>query len=255
MAKTPFNDYRDELAAQQKTWARKGSIRNLYARWYARIVAHLSPARPAVEIGAGVGNFKAFFPETVATDAIKGGDWIDQTVDARKLPYEPGSVGNFVLIDCLHHLPRPLNFLRAAARALKPGGRIVILDPAGTPWARLILGLFHHEPIDLTQDVFAEDGQPEPKNEGFTFTNQGLATLLFVRGLPETLKRVPELALVSVEHSDFLVWPATGGFSYFGLLPAFLVPPLHAVERVLTWPFASWLTGMRLLVVLERKAA
>ena len=253
MPKPVCKNYADELRHQAQVWARKPGLRALYGHWYARIVAALAPRRPVVEIGAGCGNFKAFFPEASATDAIQGGPWIERIVDARALPYRHGEIGNFVLIDCLHHLPRPLGFLRAAAAALQPGGRIVLFEPACTPWARLVWRLFHHEPVDLRQDLFAEEALPEPENAGLAFTNMGIATLLFVKGRDETLRRLPDLNLVRIEYSDFVVYPATGGFSYLTLVPAFALPALHAAEWVLTRPFASWLTGMRLLVVLEKK--
>jgi SAM-dependent methyltransferase len=253
MAKTPFDDYREELANQREVWQRKSSLRAIYGIWYERIVAALSEHRPVVEIGAGCGNFKASFPEVIATDAIDAGEWIDRVVDARELPFADGEVGNFVMIDVLHHLPRPLSFLRAAAAALQPGGRIVLLEPAATPWARLVLGVCHHEPVDLTQDLFFEDDTPEPSNEGFTFANQAIATLLFVDHPDETFERIPELTPVSVEHSDFVVYPATGGFSYLNMMPARLVHPLYKLERAVTKRTQAR-TGMRLLIALERQA-
>jgi SAM-dependent methyltransferase len=251
MAKKPFDDYKLELAHQQTVWQRKASLRVIYKVWYKRIIAQLTDQRPVVEIGSGCGNFKESFPDAIATDAIDAGDWIDRVVDARDLPFGDAEIGNYVMIDVLHHLPRPLNFLRAAARTLQPGGRIVLLEPAATPWARAVFGAFHHEPIDLSQDLFVEDGTPEPSNEGFTFANQAIGTLLFVNNPSETFRRVPELRPVIVEHSDFMVYPATGGFSYLNLMPSRLVRPLYQFENRVTEKTRSK-TGMRLLVVLER---
>src|SRR5262245_26682199 len=138
MPKETYADYRQELAFQKQIWEHKASLRAIYARWYRRIVEALSPRRPVVEIGSGCGNFKASFKDVIATDVILGGPWIDCRADAHALPFAACSVGNFVLIDCLHHLPRPLRFLRQAKQALQPGGRIVIFEPALTPWARLV---------------------------------------------------------------------------------------------------------------------
>jgi SAM-dependent methyltransferase len=252
MAKTPFDDYTAELAYQRDVWRKKLALRAVYQSWYSRIIGLLSNHRPVVEIGSGCGNFKESFPDVIATDAINAGPWIDRVVDARNLPFDDKEVGNFVMVDVLHHLPRPLSFLRNAAKALQPGGRIVLLEPAATPWARLVYGIFHHEPIDLSQDLFAEDGTPEPANEGFTFANQAIATLLFVREPRETMARLPSLKLSVVEHSDFVVYPATGGYSYLNLMPSAIVRPLCRVERFLTSKTSN-VTGMRLLIVLERE--
>lgn len=252
MPKETFSDYRRELEFQRQAWERKPSLRALYRRWHARIVSHLSPARPVVEIGAGCGNFKSFFPQAVATDVYPCGPWIDRVVDARDLPFEEGEVGNLVMIDCLHHLPRPLKFLRSATQALKTGGRIVLFEPAATPWARFVFSHFHHEKLTLQQDLFAEDNQSEPPNVGFLFNNLAIAELLFGRGRARLADHLPGLRLVATEYSDFLVYPAIGGFSYRSFVPAPLVPVLHTLEDWITRPLARRLTAMRMLVALEK---
>ncbi|MFA7343662.1 MAG: metalloregulator ArsR/SmtB family transcription factor [Terrimicrobiaceae bacterium] len=50
--------------------------------------------------------------------------------DVEEPPLEPGSVDLVLFSQVLHHVPNPLRALAAANRALKPGGRIVILDLA-----------------------------------------------------------------------------------------------------------------------------
>ncbi len=252
MPKKIEGDYRQELERQRAAWERKGSLRALYYRWYARIVEALSPLGPTVEIGAGCGNFKSYFPQVIATDVVRTGKWIDHIVDAGALPFQDNEIGNLVLIDALHHLPRPVHFLSAAERVLQEKGRLVMLEPAGTPLARLIWRCCHHEPFDLRQDLFAEADRPEAACEDTNFSNMAIATLLFRRNLSRTLDRLPQLRLVRLEYSDCLLWPATGGFSYLGFVPSPLVPLLHRWERWLTFPFASWLTGLRLLIVLEK---
>lgn len=254
MPKETFANYFDELHAQREAWQRKANLRALYRRLYARIVAALSPLRPVVELGSGCGNFKSFFPETLATDVFPCGPWIDMQVDARKLPFAADSVGNLVMIDCLHHLPRPLDFLRKAADCLQPGGRIVLFEPAATPWARFVWRRFHHEPCDLSADLFSTFGQPEPENANFTYSNMATAALLFIHNRDRFASCVPTLTIKRVEHSDFAVYPATGGFSYRGFVPGAILPALHAIESAITRPMAPWLTAMRLLVVLEKPA-
>ena len=253
MPKQRLTDYEDELEAQRSAWERKPALRSVYRSWYSRIVERLAPTGPTVEIGGGSGNFKEFFPDAISTDVIAAGPWLDCLVDARQLPFASSSVGNFVMADVLHHLPRPFDFLRDAQRALRPGGRLIILEPAATPWSRLVLGLFHHEPVDLDQDVFAEDGTPPPANDGYTFANQAFGSLLFVRDPQETLTRVPGLTLRSVDRSDFVVYPATGGFSYFCLVPERFAEPLQRLEGRIVRRTGK-LTAMRLLIVLECEA-
>lgn len=253
MAKTPFDDYLRELEFQREVWNRKAALRAVYHYFFRRVCAQLSPLGPTVEIGSGCGNFKEYRPEIIATDVVKSGPWIDQIVDAQQLPYAAGTIGNFVAIDVLHHLQRPLDFLRQAAVCLQPGGRIVLLEPAATRWSRLVYGRNHHEPVDLTWDLFGLDGTPPVDDPGHTFANMGIAALLFARHPQETLRRVPALALTKCSGLGFLTYPATGGFSYRGFVPGGLVPALCAVEDCLLRPVALHFTGMRYLVVLTKR--
>ena len=251
MPKVRELDYADELKAQREAWERKPTLRSVYRNWYSKIDERLAPLGPTIEIGSGCGNLKETIPDVIGTDVIPAGPWLDCLVDAAALPFGDQTIGNLVMADVLHHLPRPIDFLRDAARVLKPGGRLVLLEPAATPWARLVLGLFHHEPVDLKQPIFEEDGTPPPANDGFSFANQAFASLLFVESPDETQQRVPELTLEEVHRSDFIVYPATGGFSYYSLVPASLAEPaLNLEERLLKR--TGNLTAMRLLVVLQR---
>ena len=248
-----FNtDYNEILTLMNKRWAAKPVLRALYHRWFTRIVAELSPVLPVIEIGSGCGNFKDFLPTAIATDVVQFNQGVDCFADARQMPFGAGMVGTFVLVDSLHHLPRPLKFLRDATRCLRPGGRIVLFEPAATPWARLVWKLFHFEIVDLSADVFGEDSTAEPLNTDFMFANMGIATLLFGHNLNRTMDSLGGLKLIKLEYSDFLVYPATGGYSGASLIPRRLLRTLHVLERFLTRPFDAWLTGMRMLIVLER---
>ncbi len=252
MAKTPFDDYLKEIAFQREAWDRKPILRTLYCRWYAEIVAAFSPLRPVVEIGAGCGNFKGYFPECVATDVFKSGPWIDRVMDAHRFEFADTEVGNLVVIDVLHHLQRPLEFLRQAVKALKPGGRLVVCEPAVTPWSRLVYGFGHHEPIDTRWDLFGLDGKPPDPNPGHTFANMGIGELLFWKCREKTLDAAPGFKLVCARKTGFLLYPMTGGFSYKCFAPALGFAGFLAIEDFIMRPFANWLTGMRMIVVLEK---
>ncbi|MBI5368856.1 MAG: methyltransferase domain-containing protein [Planctomycetes bacterium] len=253
MPKPTFADYKDEIRYQREAWARKPALRRLYHAWYAEVVAALGPLRPVVELGSGCGNFKAFFPACIATDALRVGDWIQAQVDARRMPFRAGSVGNFVLVDVLHHVARPLACLRSVTAALAPGGRIVLFEPAATPWGRFVYGLFHHERLDLGQDFLAEDGTPAPADPGFTYANMATASALFARRPDETLARLPGMALVDLRWSDVLAYPLTGGFGYANYLTPGLVTLLRGAEGLAARGPLARLAGMRLRVVLERR--
>lgn len=252
MPKPAASDYGEELRQQAAAWRRKAGLRAVYHHWYRRLVAELADRAPVVEIGSGCGNFKRFYPAAVATDVIVCGPWIDRQVDARDLPFAADSVGNFVAIDCLHHLPRPLAFLRGALRALQPGGRVVLLEPAITPWSRLVWRCCHHEPVDLNVDLFADDALPEPDNPGFSYANMATAHLLFAAAPQRLAQTLPGGRVIKLQWSDALIYPATGGFSYLSLLPSRLIAAAHPWEHRLMPAWVSRLVGLRMLIVIEK---
>jgi SAM-dependent methyltransferase len=252
MAKTPEENYRDEILLQRAAWERKPVLRQLYQHWYRQIVEKLSPLKPVVEIGSGSGNFKAFYPECISTDVFQSGPWIDRVMNAERLEFAAEEVGNLVAFDVIHHLQRPLDFLRAAEKALRPGGRLVLCEPAVTPWSRLVYGVCHHERIDLRWDLFGLDGTPPEPDPKHLFANMGIAELLFWRGREKTLAAIPTLRLIEARKFGFVLYPLTGGFSYRRLVPSVGFSTMLRVEDALLRPFANWLTGMRMLVVLEK---
>lgn len=251
MAKTPFDDYLKEILFQREIWRKKPVLRDQYNFWYQKIVAELSPHRPVVEIGSGSGNFKEFFPEVISTDVFKSGEWIDRVMDAQNLSFVPGEVGNLVAFDVIHHLQRPLSFLRQASVALKPGGRLILCEPAYTLWSRIVYSR-HHEPLDPSWDLFGVDGLPPEPDPGHTFANMGIPHILFCDYPDATLKLVPNLKLIKMRKLAFLLYPMTGGFGYRSFVPRIGFKTLLKIEDVLMRPFANWLTGLRMLVVLEK---
>ena len=62
----------------------------------------------------------------------------------------------------------------------------------------------------------------------------------------------PELKLVKREPFSFIVYPLTGGFSRFSIIPAFAVVPLSQLEDRILAPLYKKYLAMRLLVVLEK---
>lgn len=252
MAKARHADYQQEIRDQISAWEAKRGLRAVYRHWYQRILEKLAELGPTIEVGAGCGNFKRFYPQAVATDLFANGAWIDLCADARELPFADGSIGNVVLIDCLHHLPRPIDFLLHAGKKLRPGGRIILLEPAATPWARLVWRFCHHEPVDIGVDFIAERSQEVPENKGFTYANMGTAHVLFVKQRAAVAECLPELEIKSIEWSDFVVYPLTGGFSYLSLAPGRLLEPLHRWEEAFLPRTIRTLIGLRMLVVLER---
>lgn len=236
------------LKEHRDAWQEKPSLRAVYRDLYRRMAGVAKPGK-TLEIGGGTGNFKAFIPEVVSTD-IQSAPWLDVVCDAQELPFADGSFDNIVMFDVLHHLERPRFFLSEAARILRPGGRVILVEPAITPISRIFYTHFHPEPVDMSADPLAA-GVRDPNRDPYE-SNQAIPTLLFQRNVDDFVAACPDFALTKCQRLSLFTYPLTGGFRPWTLVPGLLVPALLKVEEILL-PVLGPLMAFRLLVVLERK--
>jgi SAM-dependent methyltransferase len=229
----------------RRIWAEKRVLRRLYEGYYREIAHRCRPGR-TLEIGGGSGNLKDFLGDIISTDRLFG-PWLDAVTDAEALPFAAASIDNIVLFDVLHHLPSPRRFLAEAERVLRPGGRVVMIEPAITPVSGLFYRLFHPEPVIMTADPLADAAAGRDPWEA----NQAIPTLLFERHRSRFEAACPGLRLVEFRLFALFSYPLSGGFRPWSLLPPGLVGPLCAIERLIE-PVLGRLMAFRLLAVLDR---
>jgi SAM-dependent methyltransferase len=237
------------LHRHKETWENKKILRIVYSQWYQKIIRDLSPIDgPTVELGAGSGNFKEFKPDVISSD-IDPCPWLDMVFDAHQMPFTDTSVANIVMIDVLHHLDNPVVFLREAARVLKPGGRLIILEPYPSLFSLPIYRNVHPEPFIFTDKIW----EKQEINEKHPWdSNQATAYLLFFK-YQKTFREIfgQKFSLKIRKRLSFLLYPASGGFENKQLAPDFLIPILQVAEWLLR-PLARWL-AFRCYVVIEKK--
>jgi SAM-dependent methyltransferase len=233
----------------REVWEKKKALRLLY-RDYHRQLFESCPDGVILDIGGGTAHIKESRSDVISVDILSF-PGIDVVADAHGLPFPNGFFAGVVMLDVLHHLERPIEFLQEAARVLKPGGRLAMIEPAMTTLARRFYDRFHEEPVDMKADPFAPVAI-KPDRDPFD-ANQAIPTLLFANAPARKLveQTIPSLRVRSVEWFSLFAYPLSGGFQEWSLLPAALVGPMLAFEKQVPTLVRKHL-AFRMMVVLER---
>jgi SAM-dependent methyltransferase len=235
----------DFVQRHREIWAGRPELRSVYHGFFDQLLGAVGDRAPVVELGAGPGFFKEYCPGLISTDVINT-RWVDVVCDGCAMPFAAGSVGAFVALDVLHHLPRPLDFFTEVSRVLRRGGVLAVIEPWITPASYILYHYFHHEDCRLRIDLsspFSSAG----KN---AFDGNSAIPYKLVRHYLRTAQRPLEL----VRARPFLGLPylATLGFKRVRPVPAGIVNASQACEKVLGI-VGRW-NATRALLVWEKQA-
>lgn len=222
----------DTTRLHRKLIREKPLLRRWYEIQYRKYLglADSFPSGRHVELGSGGGFLKDMFPQAVtssflAEDVAAG--FAELRLDAEALELADASVDSFFLLDVLHHLRDPRAFFSELTRCLKPGGFVFLVEPANTPFGRLLYKGFHHEGFD--EDAlrwgYCQPG-PCPK------PNQAVASNIFERDILLFEMEFPLLCVASLKKHTFLSYVLSGGLSYEPLLPPRLAGTVPFIERL-----------------------
>lgn len=231
----------------REIWDNKPVLREIYSHLYKKIVSTCAHGT-VVEVGGGSGNLKNFHPDVVSFDIVPA-PWLDFVADAQSLPFSDDSVGNLVMFDVLHHIEYPIRFLAEAVRVLRPGGRIIMVEPAMTLFSWPFYRYIHEEPVVMSIDPL-QDGVPDPNKDPF-IGNQAIPTLLATRYARKLNEQFPALKIVHKEWLSLFSYPLSGGFKRWSLITPGLARVLLRLEDTIS-PVLGRAMGFRLFFVLEK---
>ncbi|AMN43466.1 class I SAM-dependent methyltransferase [Rhodoplanes sp. Z2-YC6860] len=235
------------LDGYRSAWQHKPVLQLVYDDFSERIAEACAPGL-TIEIGGGIGNLKQRLTNVVATD-VQFAPWLDCVADAQRLPFADGVAANIVMVDVLHHIEFPPKFFRDAERVLKPGGRIVMIEPAITPGSTLFYRLIHHEPVRTSADPLA-DGVPDPARDPYD-SNQAIPTLIATRHRDRFHAMFPQLRISRVDWFSFAVYPLSGGFKPWSLVTVPMAQRMLRMERNLEAPLGR-LAAFRMMLTIEK---
>jgi SAM-dependent methyltransferase len=225
---------------------RKPFLRRIYAEWYDRIAKELPPSGgPILEIGSGAGFFGHFMPQLITSELLPV-PGVDVSLDATRVPFRGSSLDGIVMTNVLHHIPRVRDFFHEAARCVKVGGAIVMIEPWVTRWSRFVYTRFHDEPFEPEAATWEfHSGGP------VSSANGALAWVIFHRDATAFATQHPEWNVRKIQRLMPLRYLLSGGLARRALVPSVTFDACKLIEGL----FEPWIDkwAMFALIVLERR--
>jgi SAM-dependent methyltransferase len=205
----------------------KPFLTKLYQEWY-NVIRQQIPncGGQVVELGSGAGFMKECIPEVITTDVLNITGVDRQLSDSGELPFFDRSLSAIVMTDVLHHISTPRLFFTEAARVVKTGGSIIMIEPWVTPWSILVYKNLHSEPFrpEAAEWEF-------PSNGPLSGANGALPWIMFERDQVRFEKEFPEWKVTGIETMMPFTYLLSGGVSMRTLVPGCLYGLCRAVER------------------------
>jgi SAM-dependent methyltransferase len=223
----------------------KGFLRRIYEEWYEDLAAAVPLGEGEVlELGSGAGFLRDYIPGLITSDVFEL-PGVSLVADAHDLPFGDGALRAVVMTNVLHHLAEPRRFFQEAARCVRPGGVVAMIEPWHTPWSRLIYTRLHHEPF-------------EPKASEWEFppagplsgANGALPWILFDRDQTLFESQFPHWRIEGAVPMMPFRYLLSGGVSLRSLMPGWTFRGWRWLERRL----ARWMNrlGMFARIILVR---
>ena len=240
-------DTRDVLRMQACTIRKKHFLRQLYAEWFHSIrrMIPVDVSGSVLELGSGGGFLHEILPGVIRSDILDVGN-SDILLDGLRLPMQSRVLKAIVMVDVFHHLPEVDLFFGEAARCIRTGGVVVMIEPWHTRWSRLIYRWLHPEPFE-----------PGAKDWGFpaghplSRSNQALPWIVFERDREVFRRRYPQWSLRGLTlHTPFR-YLVSGGVAYRALMPGAAFKHWRRIENAFNPWMNSW--AMFATITLKRE--
>jgi len=213
----------------------KPFLRRIYQEWYAAIGASLPQITgPVLELGSGAGFLSKVLPDVITSDlfACRG---IQAVLDGQRLPFADRTLRAIVMTNVLHHVPDVRCFFHEAARCIRPGGVVVMLEPWVTAWSRLVYTRLHHEPFQPMAPVWEF-----PSHGPLSDANGALPWIVFERDRSKFEREFPEWRIHAIVPSMPFRYLLSGGISMRALMPYWSFDQWQRIERWVQPWMGSW---------------
>jgi SAM-dependent methyltransferase len=222
----------------------KPFLRRIYQEWYKGIASAVPQgAGEVLELGSGGGFLKRYIPDLVTSDVFPIPK-VSLVVDAHYLPFTSQALRAVVMTNVLHHLSNVQQFFREAARCVRPGGVVAMIEPWVTPWSRLIYTWLHHEPFQPNAPAWEL-----PPAGPLSGANGALPWILFERDQQAFTEAFPEWDITEVTPLMPFRYLVSGGVSLRNLMPGFTYHFWRGLEEVLRPWMSTWAMFAKIVLV------
>jgi len=204
---------------------KKPFLEKIYTEWYGRISAHFAPESTVLELGAGAGFLRECMPGVICSEVFLT-PGIDLVSDARAIALGDKSLDGIVMTDVLHHIPDCRAFFYEAARVVRPGGKIIMIEPWVTPWSGWVYTHLHHEPFEPDAENWHL-----PADGPLSCANGALPWIIFHRDRHLFEQDCPFWHIEAVVRMMPIAYLVSGGISLRNILPGWMYRPIRLFER------------------------
>lgn len=208
---------------------RKPFLKKLYIDFYKQLLECIgeTEGKKIVELGSGAGFIKQLAPDVITSDVLELPN-VDMIFSAIEMPFETSSVDAFLMIDVLHHIPDGSLFFNEALRCLKTGGKIVMIEPANTPFSGFIYKNFHHEQFDTKAGWNLDETGPLSSGNG------AIPWIIFERDRKLFESKFQGLKINRIRFHTPFAYLLSGGFPLRQLVPSFSYGLVKAFEFIIS---------------------
>jgi SAM-dependent methyltransferase len=207
----------------------------IYLSWYDELWAAV-PAGPGsvLELGSGGGFLKKVQPEVVTSDVVYL-PHVDLVLDGRWLPFADCSLRAIIFTNVLHHIPQVRLFLADAARVVRSGGVITMIEPWVTGWSRFVYTRLHEEDFDTGAGSWEF-----PSCGPVSGANGALPWIIFARDGAKFQEEFSQWRLEAIRLDMPFRYLISGGVSLRPLMPGWSYGFWTSLEKLLTPWMSHW---------------
>ena len=182
-------------------------------------------------------------------------DWISgeislDALDGLEESFGAESLDSLVMIDQLGSMVDPADFFDQAQRCLKPGGRLVMIEPGLSLLSWPCYYLSGRGRVDISQPPLENTGDRDGSKTNLATASHLTHFLEYRIAFNEQFR---QLHFIHEEWLSILSGPLSRGIANFPLMPESFLHPILALEHSLM-PFIGRWSASRLLIVLEKRS-